>query len=215
MASAFLAHGADAELRRAIETVEAASSAEIVIAVRRRSARWLHAHVIVGAAVAFAALGFLLWDEHVFSLASVWIDPLVAGLAAGAAVGILPWLQRALTPRRVRRRAVRRAAMVAFHERGVRRTRARTGVLVYVSLVERMAELVPDDGVLRAAPVDAWRDATRRIDAAVARGGHATAEAIAALAGVLGPCLPCAPDDVNELPDEIDERDDDSVDGAE
>jgi putative membrane protein len=209
----FLAHGADAELRRAIETVEKASSAEIVIAVRRRSARWLHAHVIVGAVAAFAALGFLLWDEHVFSLTSLWIDPFVVGLAAGAAVRVLPWLQRGLTPRRVRRRAVRRAAMVAFHERGVRRTRARTGVLVYISLLERMAELVPDDGVLRAAPIDAWREAAQRIDAAVARGGAETATAIAKLAGVLAPCLPCPPDDVNELPDDIDDRADDGVDG--
>jgi uncharacterized membrane protein len=88
-------------------------------------------------------------------------------------------------------------------------------VLVYISLVERMAELVPDDGVLRAAPVDAWRDAARRIDLSVARGGVATATAVAALAGVLGPCMPCPPDDVNELPDDIDDRADDGVDGAE
>jgi putative membrane protein len=215
MASGFLAHGADVELRRAIETVEKASCAEVVIAVRRRSSWWLHAHVIVGALAAFATLGFLLWDEHVFSLASLWIDPFVVGLAAGAAVHVLPALQRVLTPRRARRRAVRRAAMVAFHERGVRRTRARSGVLVYVSLLERMAEVVPDDGVLRAAPVDAWRAATHAIDAAVVRGGRATATAIAELAGVLGVCLPVTADDVNELPDEIDDRADDGVDGVE
>src|SRR5262245_30777960 len=185
MASGFLAHGADAELRAAIAAVERASCAEIVIAVRRRSATWLHAHLLVGAAVAFAALGFMLWDEHVFSLASIWIDPFVLGAAAGAAVQLLPMVQRALTPRRARRRAVHRAALATFHARGVRRTRDRTGVLVYVSLLEAMAEVVPDDGVARAAPADAWRAAVERIDRAVARGGRATAAAVAALAGVL------------------------------
>lgn len=215
MAGGFLAHGADAELRGAIATVERASCAELVIAVRRRSTRWLHAHVIVGALTAFAALGFMLWDEHVFSLVSIWIDPPLVGVAMGAAVAWLPHLQRLLTPRRVRRRAVRRAAMVAFHERGVRRTRGRTGVLVYIALLERMAELVPDDAVLRAAPLDAWKDAARRIDQAVAHGGKATAAAIAALADLLGPCLPVADDDQNELPDEIDDRDEDGVGGEE
>jgi putative membrane protein len=215
MASGFLANGADAELKRAITTVEACSSAEIVIAVRRRSARWHHAHLIVGAVVAFAALSFMLWDEHVFALASIWIDPFVAGAVAGAAVQLLPMLQRALTPRRARRKAVRRAALVAFHERGVRRTTGRTGVLVYVSLLERMAEVVPDDAVLRAAPLDEWRAATHEIDLAVARGGRATAAAIAALADVLGPCLPVSADDVNELPDDIDDRADDGIGGDE
>src|SRR5690348_6616070 len=112
MSGGFLADGADAELRRAIETVEQASCAEIVIAVRRRSAVWLHAHVIVGVLVGFGALAFMLWDEHAFSLPSIWIDPFVMGGLAGAAVAWLPALQRLLTPRRARRRAVRRAAMV-------------------------------------------------------------------------------------------------------
>jgi putative membrane protein len=215
MRSGFLAGGADAELLAAVTTVEAQSCAEVVIAVRRRSAFWLHAHVIVGALVWFATLGFMLWDEHVFSLASLWIDPVVLAGAAGAAVHLLPMLQRALTPRRARRRAVRRAALVAFHDRGVRRTRGRTGVLVYVSLLERMAEVVPDDAVLRAAPIDAWKAAAARIDRAVVRGGHATAVAIAALGEVLGPCMPIAADDVNELPDAIDDRDHDGVGGDE
>jgi len=212
MATGFLADGADAELRRAIATVEQTSCAEVVIAVRRRSARWLHAHVIVGAAIAFAALGFMLWDEQVFSLPSLWIDPFVLGGLAGASVAILPRVQRALTPRHVRRRAVRRAAMVAFHQRGVRRTRARTGVLVYVSLIERMAAVIADDGVLAVAPRDAWRAAIRAIDRAVADGGHATAKAIAALSTVLDACLPAGADDVNELPDVVDERDEDDED---
>jgi putative membrane protein len=208
MASGFLAGGADAELRAAIATVEAQSCAEVVIAVRRRSARWLHAHLAVGALAAFAALGFMLWDEHVFSLASIWIDPFVLGGVTGAAVHWLPMVQRALTPRRARRREVRRAARVAFHERGVRRTRGRTGILVYVSLLERMADVVADDAVLRAAPTDSWRQAIHAIDHAVARGGKATAAAIAALGPLLGPCLPLAADDLNELPDELDDRDD-------
>ncbi len=208
MASGFLAHGADVELKRAIEAVEQASCAEIVIAVRRRSARWLHAHATVAVITAFAALGFMLYDAHVFALASIWIDPFVAGAAAAAIVHAIPAAQRALTPDKTKRKAVHRAALIAFHERGVRRTRARTGILVYVSLLERMAEVVADDGVVAEAPADAWRGAIARIDRSVRLGGSETAKAIAALADVLGPCLPAAADDVNELPDDIDDRDD-------
>jgi putative membrane protein len=215
VAKGFLADGADLALRDAIKTVEQASAAEVVIAVRARAQRWVHVHVLFGVVTAFAALGFMLWSAHPFGLVSIWIDPFVAGVLAAAAVQILPMAQRGLTPRRARRRAVRRAAMIAFHERGVRRTTGRTGLLVYVALTERMAVVVPDDGVVEAAPAADWRAATAAIDAAVARGGKATAAAIAALADVLGPCLPCSPDDVNELPDDIDDRADDGIGGGE
>lgn len=215
MAKGFLADGADVALRDAIKTVEQASSAEVVIAVRRRAQRWLHVNALFGVTTAFAALGFMLWSAQPFGLWSIWIDPFAVGLAAAAAVQILPMAQRGLTPRRIRRRAVRRAAMIAFHERGVRRTSGRTGILVYVALTERMAVVVPDDAIVDAAPPGDWHDAITAIDAAVARGGKATAAAIAALADVLGPCLPCSPDDVNELPDDIDDRADDGIGGEE
>jgi uncharacterized membrane protein len=78
-----------------------------------------------------------------------------------------------------------------------------------------MAELVPDDAVLRAAPLDEWRAAARAIDQAVAHGGRAVAAAIASLATILGACLPVTDDDINELPDDIDDRADDGVGGEE
>ena len=206
MATGFLGGGADVALRQAIEAIERASAAEVVIAVRRRAGHWLHAHVIVGALVAFAGLGFMLWAERTFGLWALWIDPFVVGVAAGARVRGLPGVQRALTPRRYRRRAVRKAALVAFHARGVRRTANRTGMLIYVALTERMAAVIADDGVLRVVPLAAWRVALARIDRSVGAGGHATARAITGLAEVLAPCLPCRLDDANELPDEVDER---------
>jgi putative membrane protein len=206
MATGFLGGGADVALRQAIEQVERASAAEVVIAVRRRAGNWLHAHVIVGALTAFAGLGFMLWSEATFSLTSIWVDPFLVGALAGAAVRVMPGVQRALTPRRIRRRGVRRAALVAFHARGVRRTSARVGILVFIALTERMAAVIADDGVLKVVPADRWRVALGRIDRSVGAGGHATARAIAALAELLGPCLPCAADDVNELPDEVDEQ---------
>ncbi|MCE9576213.1 MAG: hypothetical protein K8W52_23895 [Deltaproteobacteria bacterium] len=205
MATGFLGGGADVALRQAIETIERASSAEVVIAVRRRAAHWLHAHLIVGVAVAFAGLGFMLWSDISFGLASIWLDPFVVGAGMGALVRVMPGVQRALTPRRYRRRAVRKAAMVAFHARGVRRTANRTGILVYIALTERMAAVIADDGVLRVVPVDRWRVALARIDRSIGSGGHATARAITGLAEVLGPCMPCRLDDANELPDEVDE----------
>jgi len=204
---AFLDGGGETALLDAVRAIEAASSAEVVIAVRRRSARWLHAPAIVATIAAFAALAFMLFSPHPFSLASILVDPFaVAALAALATSQVHP-LVRALTPQRLRRRAAHQAALAAFHERGVSLTRGRTGILVYASLLERVAEVVPDAGVtaaIDAAGVRAAFDgATASIDAAVARGGAETARAIAALAPLLASALPRAADDRNELPDAL------------
>jgi putative membrane protein len=201
--AAFLDGGGETALLDAVRVVEAASSAEVVIAVRRRSAAWLHAPVITGAVAAFAALAFMLFAPTTFSLPSILIDPFVIGALVGAATSQVHPLIRALTPRTRRRRAVHAAALVAFHDRGVHLTRARTGVLVYVSLLEQMAEVIADAGITAAVDSDALARATAAIDAAVAGGGDATARAIAALAPLLGAALPRAADDVNELADAL------------
>jgi putative membrane protein len=200
---AFLDGGGEAALLDAVRSIEAASSAEVVIAVRRRSGSWLHAPAITGGVAAFAALAFMLFAPTPFSLLSILIDPAVVGVLVGLATSQVHPLIRALTPRRWRRRAVHAAALAAFHDRGVHLTRARTGVLLYVSLLEQMSEVIADAGVTAATEAAALAKATAAIDAAVARGAVATAQAIAALAPQLGAALPRAADDVNELPDAL------------
>jgi len=188
----------------AVEEVEAASSTEVVVAVRRAARRWPHVHFTIGVLAAWAALGFMLYSAHPFSLVAILVDPFVFGGLVGAASILAPPLVRWLTPASIRRRAVVEAARAAFYARGVHHTRGRTGVLIYCALAERRAALVADDGVVRAVEPAAWKGAEAAIDQALAHGALATAKAIAALAPLLGKALPHTVDDVNELPDALD-----------
>src|SRR5208282_5063169 len=56
-------------------------------------------------------------------------------------------VKRALLPRKRVEEQVRMAARAAFVQQGVSRTRGRTGILVFVSMLERRVELVVDVGV--------------------------------------------------------------------
>lgn len=189
---------------QAIAAIEAASAVEIVIAVRRRSAPYRHANVGIGAAVAIAGLAVMLFGEPVFALTSILVDPFVLGAAAGALVELLPWVKRAVTPAAVRDRAVRRAARATFVERGVDATRDRSGILVYVSWLERQIVLVADRGIAAALPAEAHRAAEQALTGALTRGGEAVARELAQLAPVMAEAMPHRADDLNELPDEID-----------
>lgn len=204
MSARFLDDAARAAFERAIAAIERASAVEVVVAVRRRSAAYLHANVIAGAAAAIAGLAAMLFGDHVFALSSILIDPFIAGALVGAAVELLPGVKRLLTPAAMRRRHVARAARATFVERGVHNTRDRSGALVYISWLEREVELVADSGLEHRLPPDARARAEQALTAAMAHGGAAVARELERLATSLGAAMPVREGDVNELPDTVD-----------
>ncbi len=204
MTASFLDAAARAGFERAIAAIERASGVEVVVAVRRRSAAYLHANVLIGGLVAFGGLAVMLFGEHVFALTSILIDPFVLGALAGAVVELLPAVKRLLAPPAMRHRAVVGAARATFVERGVHTTRDRSGVLVYLSWLERDAVLVVDSGVERRMTAEARAHAEAALTAAMVNGGAAVARELEPLAVALGAAMPRRIDDVNELPDVID-----------
>ena len=204
MTARFLDAAARAALAQAIATIEGTSAVEVVIAVRRRSATYRHANVAVGGVAAMAGLAVMLFSEHVFALTSILVDPFVLGGIAGAIVEVLPGVKRRLTAATVRHRAILCAARATFVERGVHNTRDRSGILVYLSWLEREAVIVADSGLGRKMTGSAHTQAERALTAAMADGGSAGARELERLAPALAAAMPRRADDINELPDAID-----------
>lgn len=81
----------------------------------------------------------------------------VAGSALGyALVRFLPLLGVWFSTATQRRRHVERRAAIAFHEEGIRGTPDGTGILIYVSILERIAHVMADSSAARAIPPDDW-----------------------------------------------------------
>lgn len=205
MAKLFLTGESKAAFSEAVRTVEAASSAELVIAVRQRSGSYVHVNLAVGILVGLAALAFLLFSPWSHELIWFLVDPVVAGAVAGLVFLRSPLLTRIITRRTARRSRVETAARSVFVERRVHSTSGRTGILLYLSLLEREAVLVADLAVEALAATDAWRVAAGEIESAMRRGasGIEVAAKVSGLAAVLGPVLPRSEDDVDELSNEM------------
>ena len=199
----FLDDAARKGFKRAVETVEGASAVEVVIAVRHASGTYRHVNAIVGAIVAFAALGVMLFADHAFSLAAILVDPFVVGGLAAWLVELLPHLKRRLTPRSWRHVHVQRAARAAFVERGVHATTGRSGLLVYISWLEREVALIPDLGLARDLEAGVLERGEAELSRAMPNGA-AVATGVEALAPAMAHAMPHRADDVNELPDAID-----------
>jgi putative membrane protein len=86
----------------------------------------------------------------------------VGGLGAFVAASV-PGLVRRFAGADRMEAAVHQRALQAFVEEEVFATRDRTGVLLFVSLLERRIEVVADAGVYQAVDAAAWADVTARV----------------------------------------------------
>jgi putative membrane protein len=105
----------------------------------------------------------------------------------------------------VQRRAVSDRVKQLFLELGIIETRDRSGVLVYLSELERRVEILADRGIHEHVGNQAWQAMVDELVGAI-KGGRA-AEGLATIIGRIGQELaakfPPRPDDTNELPDEV------------
>jgi putative membrane protein len=203
--SEFPGEDGKAALAAAAREIEAASDAEVVIAVRPQSGSYRDADLLAGIAAALATLAFQLFSPWEFELVWIFAETVLVGVAGAALSSRMPLLRRLLTTGRQRREAVHAVACVLFHEKGIAETARRTGILIYISLLERMAEVLPDSGVVRQVEATVWAQGVAAIQEAVRRRAPATelAAKIAALKAPLAARLPHTAGDVDELADEM------------
>lgn len=195
---------AAADLGTAVEAlvheVESGTSAEIVVVVAGSSDRYTD---VLGWAVGIPALlatAFFCWSPWVFDDLWIPIDTLGVAGAFGLVLGTSMQMRSRLVGRKEQARRVARSADAAFWEEAVHATRGRTGILVYVSVLEGVVEVRADMGIASCVPAGKWNKALLSL-----QGAHASKEAFAAgfraLGAVLAEHLPRAEDDVNESPD--------------
>ncbi len=100
---------------------------------------------------------------------------------------------------------VREAAQFAFWSRGLSRTRGRTGVLLFLAVAERHAEIVADEGILARIAPEAWSGVLRDLMAALARGEAEAGliRAVERIGAALAAEFPAAPGDTDELPNRV------------
>lgn len=222
--AAFPLSDADRELvGAAVGAAEAGTDGEILTILTPRSDEYRDTGLIA------AAMAMLL----PVALATVWpdwIDIKIAFLTGGwgeapgmaarfllllvseaAVFGIvlllfrLRRLRMALTPPAVRAARVRGRAIRYFKVGAEKRTVARVGVLLYLSLDERLAEIVADEAIHAKVPPEAWGDAMAALvdQVRAGRAAEGMAAAVAAIGAIVGEHFPKTDADVNELPDRL------------
>jgi putative membrane protein len=187
-----------AALTDAVAELELRSCAEVVLEIRARSGSYAHADARFASALAFLALLVLLFSPWPFQAVWVAVDTGLAWILGLFIARKSDRVRRWMTRERERAAQVHTLAMAVFHQRGIANTIAETGVLVYLSQLERRVELLADRGVLQAVPALEWNQL-----AAASRTHGATTETLLEIVQSLTPLLerhlPAREGDIDEL----------------
>lgn len=212
----------DAERRlveQAVGEAERKTAAEIVCALATESGRYDRAESLVGLMGALIGLGVAQWLAigPVVTEPGAWIVQkgaslpwlslaTVCGFVAGSlAASYWHGLRRLFTARREMEREVTRSADHLFVVRRMASTRDRAGLLIYVSLAERLVVVRGDDGVLQAAG-QPFLDGLRDLAVSRLRAGQRTeafTDTLRAAGEQLSQRLPLPAADTNELPNRL------------
>ncbi len=150
-------------LSAAIHAAESKTSGEIVCVLAKSSSGATALPVVIAAALALALPWLLVATTAlpVFRILSLQI----ALFVAATVLLCLPRVRVWLIPRATRRAIAHRAALEQFAIRGIAHKKDRSGILIFVSLAERYARIIADDGIAAHVPQSEWQGA---IDALIA-----------------------------------------------
>ncbi len=187
----------------AVAQAETLTSAEIVVVIDRAAGSYRSVPLVMALTLAL----FSPWPLLALTATSAPRIFLIQLVCAVLLVATLLWYGRGgrFVPGFVKRGRAHDVALREFTARGLTRTRARTGVLLYVALQERYAEIVTDTGLDGRVEPEIWRSIIEPLLQA-ARQDRLRAgliDAVGAIARVLAPHAPPAPDDIDELPNKV------------
>jgi putative membrane protein len=186
----------------AIRDAETRTCGQLVCVLARSSSEYAHIPVLWASALALSVPWPLIYFTQ-WSVQRIFLLQLAVFIVAGVVFSWMP-LRLAFVPRAVQRARAHRAALEQFVVRGISRTKNRTGVLIFVSLAERYARIIADDGIAEKVHASEWQAA---IDALTGhmREGRIAAGFTAAIERCGAVLATHAPPDgsPNELPDRL------------
>ena len=190
-------------ISEAIATAERQTSGEIVVVVAAQSDGYHYVPPLVAGIISLLVPWVLIYFTEL-DLVSIYLIQL-AVFAIVTAVLMPLTIRMALVPMAVQRVHAHRRAVEQFLVQNLHTTTGRTGVLLFVSVAERYAEIIADEGINERVAPGTWKDIVDGLTAAIGSGHPADGfvTAIAAIGATLAKHFPPGSRAANELPDHL------------
>ncbi len=207
----FLTEDDRARITDAVQKVEKATSGEIVPMVMSSSGMYPLSGVIGALALSIPLAlpgAYLLGPLLGMGMHDMWVFlgiETMLFLIGYLLVNNVLRLKRLFVSRQEMQDEVRTAAMAGFYQKGLHRTRDETGVLIYISIFERMVWVLGDRGINDKVVQDSWKEIVSIITDGIRnkKQGDAICRAVERAGGILAAHFPIKPRDRDELPNLI------------
>lgn len=188
-----------------IRETESRTIGEVAVMVVDASSRYREAEVLGG--ITLGNVIALVCTVSFFQESLWWFVPLTVlfFFPCWFLFSRMPALKIHFTGPARRGTAVRRRTLQAFYEKGLHRTAQNTGVLFFISLLERRVWVLADRGIYEKITQDDLNGFARIVSEGIKHGRAADAliGAIGDAGRLLQRHFPIQPGDINELPDAV------------
>lgn len=187
-----------------ISRVEESTSGEIVPVIVKRSSTVGHVPLtltlLITLLLVIAELPFSDW-LWVTPWVYLWPVVIVVIYYVSHILGKIPWIQKILVPERDEVSQVHQRAHLEFYTNRIHRTEAGTGVLIFVSVMEKKAVVLADDGISKKLPKETWDQVFAQLGEHLHRGqwGEGFVKAIESCGEHLKTHFPISSSGQNEL----------------
>jgi putative membrane protein len=190
-------------IRDAVASAEAKTAGEIFVVVARASDDYRFIPLLWATLLALLVPLPLIFLTRLPVL-DIYVIQLVVFVGLAIVLSLRP-LHMLSVPRPVKRARAHATAVEQFLAHGLHTTEARTGVLIFVSLAERYAEVVADAGIAGKVGQEVWDRAVAKLIGEVGAGclAEGLIAAVAESGTVLAAHFPILPGDRNELPNDV------------
>ena len=194
-----------ASIGQAIAKIESQSHVEMVLVIQPQTNTYTQYPLAIGSALAFIALSYFRFAPEVFDEWMIYAGTIVAFVLGAVLTGGIPALLRRAVGRRHLEKSTEILARAYFQKGGIQHTRDKTGVLVFIAVLENQVAIIPDRGVEGAIPPQEWQNIRREFNSIFS--ARNPADALLArlewLQTLFSQYIPQVEDDTNELPDNL------------
>ncbi len=207
------------KITKKVQEAEAKTTGEIVIVSTHQSSTYsfweLLAAVILSAIVFFILVPFsdklALWLNNNSWQYAAWYIPAFYGLISFSIIALgfyfanIPVIDRLIIPKVIQHRFVTSGALKSFTKSNVYCTKEHSGILLYISYLERQVRIVADTGISEKINQDLWNIIADGLAEGIGKGNteNAIIDSIEKCGELLAEHFPAHKENPDELPDRM------------
>ncbi len=210
LVKSFLSEDEQQKIIRSVKEVEKLTSGEIVPMLVSSSYHYPLSNMIGGLSISLILAIIVttvlsvqkMWGG--LNIFDMWVFPVVfmiSFLIFHEIIKRVLFLKRPFISAAEIKEEVEEAALTSFYRKGLNNTRDQTGILIFISVFERMTWVLADRGINEKVEPSVWQEIIDMITAGIKgkRQGEAICSAVKRCGEILKKHFPIKPDDTDEL----------------